>query len=321
MACFLFMFECSCLNVTQVESSEKMKPKEALGMSTRPTKLIENENGREAAERSDPFRMYLGEVAKHSVLTREEERKIAERIYTLQDKEAEHKLVVANLRLVVKIALDYYSYHLNVLDLIQEGNVGLLRAVRKFDPERGTRFSTYASFWIRAYILKYLMDSWSIVKVGTKDSQRKLFYGLNKEKEKLERSGVTPSAEILADHLDVSPEDVEEMERRLHNGDISLEDQVFGGTEEVIDTLSSDEDVEETVADRETKEMVRKKLVEFKKVLSEKERFILEYRIMAEEPITLREIGEQFNTSRESVRQLQTKITRNLTKNLRAAMA
>jgi RNA polymerase sigma-32 factor len=290
-------------------------------MNSRARTSIESQNEREEADRPDSFRMYLREISKHPVLAKEEEREIADRIRRFQDKDAEQKLVVANLRLVVKIALDYYSYHLNVLDLIQEGNVGLLRAVRKFDPERGTRFSTYASFWIRAYILKYLMDSWSLVKVGTKDSQRKLFYGLNKEKEKLEKSGITPSAEILARRLDVTTADVEEMERRLYNGDVSLEDQLFGGNEEVMDTLSTDEDIEETVAEKEKTEMVRKNLVEFKKLLTEKERYILDHRIMAEEPVTLREIGEHFKTSRESVRQLQTKITRNLTRNLRATMA
>jgi len=268
----------------------------------------------------DPFRMYLYEISKHSVLSKEEEREVAKRI-RMHDKEAEQALVVANLRLVVKIALDYYSYHLNILDLIQEGNVGLLRAVQKFDPERGTRFSTYASFWIRAYILKYLMDSWSIVKIGTKDSQRKLFYGLNKEKEKLEKAGIDPSTRILAENLDVSPDDIEDMEKRLYNGDVSLEDPLYGGGEDVMDTIGTGEDIEETVAEKEKKEMLQNKLMEFKKLLNEKERFILKHRIMAEEPITLREIGERFHTSRESIRQLQSKISRNLTKNLRAGMA
>lgn len=278
------------------------------------------EYGSEVSEKLDPFRMYLYEISKHAVLTKEQEREIAERIKVRGDKKAEQELVVANLRLVVKIALDYYSYHLNILDLIQEGNVGLLRAVRKFDPTRGTRFSTYASFWIRAYILKYLMDSWSIVKVGTKDSQRKLFYGLNKEKEKLEKAGITPSSQILADHLDVTEADIEDMEKRLYNGDVSLEDQLYGGGEEVMDTLSTDEDIEETVADKERKELLRQKLADFKALLNEKERYVLEHRIMSEDPITLREIGERFNTSRESVRQLQTKITKNLTRNLKSAI-
>jgi RNA polymerase sigma-32 factor len=269
----------------------------------------------------DPFRMYLSEISKHPVLTKDEERAIALRIRNNKDKKAEEQLVVANLRLVVKIALDYHSYQLNVLDLIQEGNVGLLRAVQKYDVEKGTRFSTYASFWIRAYILKYLMDSWSVVKVGTKDSQRKLFFSLNKEKERLEKSGITPSVEILAGNLDVSTADIEDMEKRLYNGDVSLEDPLYGGGEEVLDTLSSDEDVEEKVAEKEKREIFQKSLLEFKKVLNEKERYILEHRIMAEDPVTLREIGERFNTSRESIRQLQSKISRNLTRNLRAGAA
>lgn len=146
-------------------------------MSVRTMNPIEKQNGQETSERPDLFRMYLHEISKHPVLTREEEQEIADRIRRFQDREAEQRLVVANLRLVAKIALDYDSYHLNVLDLIQEGNVGLLRAVRKFDPDRGTKFSTYASFWIRAYILKYLMDSWNIVKVARRTAGESCFEG------------------------------------------------------------------------------------------------------------------------------------------------
>ncbi len=274
----------------------------------------------ETADAIDPFRMYLHEISKHPVLNKEEEREIALRIQHFGDKEAEQKLAVANLRLVVKIALDYYSYHLNILDLIQEGNVGLLHAVKKYDPERGTRFSTYASFWIRAYILKYLMDSWSIVKVGTKDSQRKLFYSLNKEKDRLTRAGIVPSPELLAFNLEVSSAEIEDMEKRLAHTDISLEDPLYEGSEEtVLNTLSTEEDIEETVAEKEKRDILHKRLQEFKKLLNEKELFILEHRIMSEDPITLREIGERFNTSRESIRQLEGKISKSLTKNLRSS--
>ena len=251
-------------------------------------------------------------------MTREEEREMAQRVRMDGDKEAEQKMVLANLRLVVKIALEYHS-HLNLLDLIQEGNMGLVRAVGKYDPERGTRFSTYASFWIRAYMLKYLMDSWSMVKIGTKDSQRKLFYSLNREKEKLERSGIIPSAEVLADNLEASTAEIEDMEQRLYHGDVSLEAPQYGDGDPLMDTIGSGEDIEETLIEKDHTEMLHKRLGDFKKQLNEKECFIFDNRIMAEDPLTLREIGERFNTSRESVRQIQAKISRNLARNLRSS--
>jgi RNA polymerase sigma-32 factor len=275
----------------------------------------------ERADVADSFRMYLHEASKHPLLSKEEERELAERIRAGRDKEAEQALAVANLRLVVKIALDYHSCRFDVLDLIQEGNIGLVLAVKKYDPERGTRFSTYASFWIRAYILKYLMDSWSVVRIGAKDSHRKLFYSLNREKERLEKAGIDPSAEVLAENLDVTPTDIEDMEKRLYNADVSLEGPLYEVGKDMMDMIGSGEDIEETVVDKERKEMVRNKLIEFKKMLSERECFILDHRILAEEPITLREIGERFNASRESIRLLESKIFRKLKKNLRASMA
>jgi len=277
------------------------------------TNAVRVENFAENPEPLDPFRMYMKEISKHPVLTKEEEKSITERIRAFGDKEAEHKLVVANLRLVVKIAMDYHSYHLNILDLIQEGNVGLLRAVKKFDPQREIRFSTYSSFWIRAYILKYMMDSWSVVKVGTKDSQRKLFFSLNKEKGRLEREGIDPTSARLAQHFDVSVQDVEDMQTRLNYGDISMEQPLYSdGEDTFMDTLGTDQDIEENLAEKETTEILNRKILEFKSLLNDKERFILENRIIAEKPVTLREIGERFNTSRESIRHLQIKVSKQL---------
>jgi RNA polymerase sigma-32 factor len=279
---------------------------------------IPTEPESEISEVRDPFTEYFHEVSKHPLMTREEEREMARRVQTEGDKDAEQRMVLANLRLVVKIALDYRS-HLDILDLIQEGNMGLVRAVRKYDPERGTRFSTYASFWIRAYMLKYLMESWSIVKIGTKDSQRRLFYSLNREKEKLEKSGIIPSAEVLADTLKVSSADIEDMEQRLYHGDVSLEAPQHGDGDPLINTIGSGEDIEEALIEKDYTEMLHKKLADFKKQLNEKECFILENRIMAENPVTLREIGERFNTSRESIRQIQVRISSNLARHLRSS--
>jgi RNA polymerase sigma-32 factor len=264
------------------------------------------------------LKTYLHEASKHPLMTREEEQEIARQAQTDGGKDAKHKLVLANLRLVVKIANAYHS-HLNILDLIQEGNIGLLRAVKKYNPERGTRFSTYASFWIRAYILKYLMDSWSMVKIGTSDSQRRLFYALNKEKKKLEIAGVTPSVEILADNLETSTAEIEEMEQRLFHGDISLDASQNDEGDPLIDTIGSGEDIEDTVIKKDYTEVLHKKLGDFKGRLNEKECFVLDNRILAEDPLTLREIGERFNTSRESIRQVQVRLSKNLAKNLRSS--
>jgi RNA polymerase sigma-32 factor len=278
---------------------------------------ISSEAESETPEVLNPFREYLHDISKYPLMTREEELEIARRVRLEGDKEAEQKLVLANLRLVVKIALDYRS-RLDLLDLIQEGNIGLVRAVGKYDPERGTRFSTYASFWIRAYMLKYLMDSWSMVKIGTKDAQRKLFYSLNREKESLERAGIIPSSEVLADNLKVERSDIEDMEHRLYHGDVSLEAPQHGDGDALMDTIGSGEDIEEILIEKNYKEVLHRRLDDFRKQLNEKECFILENRIMAENPLTLREIGERFNTSRESVRQIQAKISRSLAKNLRS---
>ncbi|OPY67231.1 MAG: RNA polymerase sigma factor RpoH [Syntrophorhabdaceae bacterium PtaU1.Bin034] len=257
----------------------------------------------------DPLKKYLSEISRHSVLSREEELEIAERAHRYKDTAASQKLVTSNLRLVVKIALEYYNTYLNILDLIQEGNVGLVHAVKKYNPYKGTRFSTYSSFWIRAYILKYIMDSWSIVKVGTTQSQRRLFYRLKKEKKKLEAIGVFPAPQLLASTLDVKVGEVEDMEKRLSYTDISLEHPVYEeGEETFMDMIRTDDNIEEVVAAKEKKEILERKILEFKKMLNDKELFIFEHRIMIEEPLTLQEIGEQFKISRERVRQLENRV-------------
>jgi RNA polymerase sigma-32 factor len=259
----------------------------------------------------DPLRKYLSEVSRYHVLSRDEEFEVAKRIYEKKDKDAAQKLVMSNLKLVVKIALEYYNTYINILDLIQEGNVGLLHAVKKYNPYKGTKFSTYSSFWIRAYILKHIMDSWSLVKIGTTQSQRKLFYRLNKEKQKLEALGIFPAPKLLARTLDVKEEEVEDMQKRLAYADVSMETPIHDeGDDTIMDMMRSDENVEEIVAEKEKDKIIVARVKEFKKTLNEKELYIFEHRILSEEPITLQEIGAHFSVSRERARQIENKVVK-----------
>lgn len=269
----------------------------------------------------DPLKTYLAEVSKYPVLSREKEFEVSQLAFENQDLDAAQRLVMANLRLVVKISLEYYNSYLNILDLIQEGNVGLLHAVKKYNPYKGTKFSTYASFWIRAYILKHIMDSWSLVKVGTTQGQRKLFYRLNKEKQKLEALGVYPEPKVLAGILEVKEEEVDCMQQRLAFTDISLEAPVHDGSDDTImDTMKTDEDVE-IVSRKEESERLSKKVTEFKGGLNDKEKFIFDQRTLAEEPLTLQEIGEIFQISRERVRQIENKVLKKFKEQFQAQMA
>lgn len=273
------------------------------------TEIIEPDIEKSLPTPFDPLKKYLSEVSKYPLLSRNEELRLAMKVYKHKDREAAQKLVISNLRLVVKISLEYYNSYLNILDLIQEGNVGLLHAVKKYNPYKGTKFSTYASFWIRAYILKYIMDSWSLVKIGTTQSQRKLFYRLNKEKQKLEALGIYPAPQLLASNLDVKEEEIEDMEKRLAYTDVSLEAPLYEeGEDTVMDMIKTDENIEDVIADKERGEILSGKVMEFKKTLNEKEVYIFEKRIMAEEPMTLQEIGAKFKISRERVRQIENKV-------------
>jgi RNA polymerase sigma-32 factor len=265
----------------------------------------------------DPLKQYLTEISRYPLLTRAEEKRLAEKAYKHNDKEAARQIVLSNLKLVVKIALGYYNTYLNVRDLIQEGNIGLMQAVRKYNPYKGTKFSTYASFWIRAYILKYIRNNWSLVKVGTTESQKKLFYGLEKEKKRLEAKGILPVPQLLAANLDVSEEDVNDMEKRLVMTDVSLDQPLYeDGGETMMDMVQSDQDIEEVVEERERQNIASRKIAEFRKELNERELYIFEHRVMTDEPFTLQEIGDHFNISRERARQIEKVLSDKVSKHL-----
>ena len=259
----------------------------------------------------DALGRYFAEIGRHPLLTREEERELALRVHDHGDPEAAQKLVLSNLRLVVKIARDYQRVWTNLLDLIQEGNIGLLQAVKRFDPQRGVKLSSYAAYWIRAYILKYLIDNIRMVRVGSSRAERKLFFRLNRTKRELERSGFTPETQLLAESLDVKEHDVEDMERRLAQSDLSLDMPVReeSGSATFGDLLpGSDESVETVVADQRMHVVFREHVERFSQNLDPRELRILRERVLAEEPRTLQELGDEFELTRERVRQIEKKL-------------
>ncbi len=263
----------------------------------------------------DPLQRYIQEANRFSLLSPEEEKELTARYYETGDKEVAYKLITSNLRLVIKIALEFQKYWMkNLLDLIQEGNIGLMQAIKKFDPYRGIKLSYYASFWIKAYILKFIMDNWKLVRIGTTQSQRKLFYNLKREKEKLRALGYEPGPKLLSDVLNVREEEVVEMEQRLGGWELSLDAPLKEGSEEYHKNfLPVDEpQVEDLLAQTEVRELFRRKLKEMRQNLNDKELAILDLRLLAEKPLTLQEIGARHGISRERVRQIEERLIRKM---------
>jgi len=265
----------------------------------------------------DPLQMYLLEIKNYTLLTREEEVELGIRVQKNNDQRAAYRLVTSNLRLVVKIAMDFHRHWTkSLLDLIQEGNVGLLQAVKKFDPYRGIKFSYYASFWIKAYILKFIMENWKLVKIGTTQTQRKLFFNLSKERDKLLAEGFVPETKLLAERLDVRETDVEEMSIRLGGGDVSLNAPIGDNGKEEYGSFLQDQSAEldEQISEVEGRSILLDKLSEYRGQLSEKELDIYDNRIMSEKPLTLQELGDKYHISRERIRQIQARIIKNIKK-------
>ena len=277
--------------------------------------------------RADALQRYMAEVAKHALLSREEEHELAVKFQRTHDPEIAYRLVTANLRLVVKIAHEYRRAAFSLLDLIQEGNVGLMQAVQKYDPFRGVKLSSYAAWWIRAYILRYLMDNWRMVKLGTTQAQRKLFFNLRKEQEKLLAQGFEAAPKLLAERLDVTEQDVREMDQRLSNDEFSIDAPVaVGGQDEGRQThgdrlVQTAPPVDEQLADEQLRRIFKEKLTEFGKTLTaDKDRFLFENRIAPpddREPMTLQQIGDLWGVTRERARQLEARLTDRLRDYLR----
>ncbi|MBI3604283.1 MAG: RNA polymerase factor sigma-32 [Nitrospirae bacterium] len=260
------------------------------------------------------LQQYLAELRRYPYLSKEEELQLFQEYYAQGSREAAVKLILANLRVSVAIASEYLHTGADQMDLIQEGNVGLMQAIKKFDPTKNVRFYAYAAWWARAYILRYLLNTYRLVKIGTTQDQRKLFYNLRKEKAKLERQGFAPDTKLLADRLHVRERDVIEMDQRLGSWELSLDqplNQESEGT--LLDILPSREmPADEQLATTELQTLFRAKLAEFTKTLAERDEDILRNRILSETPLTLDDLGHKYGVTKERTRQLEARIIKRL---------
>jgi RNA polymerase sigma-32 factor len=267
----------------------------------------------------DSLESYLIKINRIPLLTPKEEFQLAVRYRKYNDIEAAHKLVTSNLRFVVKVALEYRTYGVKLADLIQEGNIGLMMAVKKFDPYRRYRFISYAVWWIRAYIQNYIIKTWSLVKIGTTQGQKRLFYKIGKVRKALESDQENENKyELLAKDLHVPKGDVLEMEQRMSSRDLSL-DSTFDEDHELthLDLLKEDRvNQEELLAQEEEKRIREQKIHSAMERLSEKEMYVIKNRVMADEPLTLREIGNYLHLSRERVRQIEGEALKKLKKEM-----
>ena len=252
--------------------------------------------------------IYIAEINRFPILTPEEEFRLAVQLKKYNDMAAAEKLVVSNLRFVVKIAHEYRNYGLKLSDLIQEGNIGLMHAVKKFDPYKGYRLISYAVWWIRAYMQNYIIKSWSLVKIGTTQAQRKLFFKLSQAKKQLETlSHKNPEFSEIADSLGVKEIEIEEMDLRLSHRDLSLDAYVSEDGEMThMDYLVYDgEDQEASLIRSEELGLVKRNIAGALEKLSDKEQFIIKHRVMADNPLTLQEIGDRYKITRERARQIE----------------
>lgn len=263
---------------------------------------------------TDPIALYLQEVRKYPLLSREQELELAKKYYETKDPKAAQALVTANLRFVVKVAAEYSKFGARMIDLVQEGNMGLMHAVREFNPYRGVRLITYAVWWIKGYIQEYLLKQYSMVKIATTLNQKKLFYRLQKEKDALDALGEHPDAKLISERMGIPIEEVEQMEKRLSGRDISL-DQPLGDespTSLMDFQKATTENLDEKLMREEQIQILKSKIEELRPHLSDREKIILEERLLAEDPLTLQEIGDKYGITREAVRQMENRVMRKI---------
>ena len=294
--------------IVDPEEKEAIDPKESYQghKSLLPTVAKGN-----SVARIDPLTAYINEIRRYEYLTEKEEQELATQLHETNDSNAAYRLTTSHLMLVVRVAMTFRRQWENMMDLIQEGNVGLLKAVKNFDPFRGARLSSYATWWIRSYMLKYMLDNWRMVRVGTTNARRKLLYNLRKEKEKLENQGFEPTTKLLAEHFGVEEADVIDVQTSLGAGDISV-DTPLNENEESTPLMSLTDNTALSVEDDAERNQflnsLKQEIGTFKKGLKPIEQKILSDRILSDAPRSLQEIGNDHNITREAVRQTEQRI-------------
>ena len=279
------------------------------------------------ARSRDPLTTYLAEIRKYPVLSKEDELKLAKHYFETKDPEAAQALVRANLRFVVKIAAEYARFSSRMIDLIQEGNVGLMHAVKDYNPNKGARLITYAVWWIRGYIQEYLMRQFSMVRIGTTANQRKLFYQLQKQKTELKKMSSQESTALLSHQLGIPEDEINEMSQRLSMRDVSIDKPQDTNNSEAtvsIGSLLKQDDgslpLDEQLALAEQIQFLKNAIDNIKDQLTDKEKIILEERVLNDEPLTLQEIGEKYKITREAVRQNEARLIQKIKTSLNLLM-
>jgi RNA polymerase sigma-32 factor len=265
----------------------------------------------------DALKAYLHQISKYKLLSIEEEKELTKQLIETGDIEVAKKLVTANLRLVVKIALEYKSSYKNILDLIQEGNIGLMKAVSKYDPSKGAKLSYYASWWIRSYILKFILDNFRLVKIGTTQEQKKLFYNLMREKERLMNQGLEPDVKLISQNLGVSEKAVKEMDMRLSSSgsEVSIDKPQFADSNVTLGDMLSDDDtddVESALGHMQGMNILQEHLQDFVEGLKERDKDVFKKRLLSEVPPSLQSIADEYGVSRERIRQIEERLIKHL---------
>lgn len=284
-------------------------------VDTEPAKALTVAPSTKALTTTDPLALYLNEIRHYKVLSREEEMALAKKYFESKDPETAQELVKANLRFVVKVAAEYSKFGAKMIDLIQEGNIGLMHAVREFNPYKGARLITYAVWWIRGYIQEFLMRQYSMVRIGTTQNQRKLFYQLQKEKQALDAMGIEPNAALISSRLGIPEDEVRDMAMRMSGRDVSLDkplDDDSGVSLRDLQRGRTEQSLDEILAREQELDLLKKKIEEIRPELSDREKIILDERVLNDDPLTLQEIGEKYGITREAVRQMEARLMKKI---------